>query len=257
MSLLHTIDSDEISMEIDIDQGARVSSLLFRGNECVVPFRGELLTWGWYAMGPWAGRIKNGLVFDEGGKSYQLPTNLTPPHAIHGFTLTAPWQELGTGYFGIDFPEPYGGARMEQRFEILDNALRWSLEYESGECDLPFWIGFHPWFPRELGRGGSAEIEFTAGKMFERGPDYLPNGNLITPTARPWDDAFTEVRGVPTVYWEDAISIKIESDTPYWVVYDQDPEGVCIEPQTAPPDAQNLRITGDSYIESLFIFEEI
>jgi aldose 1-epimerase len=257
MSLGQSIDGEEISLEIDIDQGARISSLKFRGYECVLPFRGQLMTWGWYAMGPWAGRIKSGVVKDSKGKSYQLPTNLAPPHAIHGFTLTHSWQELGDGYFAIDFPEPYGGARMEQRFEILDNALRWSLEYESGGCDLPFWIGFHPWFPRELDRGGQAEIEFSAGKMYERGPDYVPNGKLITPPSGPWDDAFTEVRGTPTVYWEDAISIKIESDAPCWVVYDQDPEGVCVEPQTAPPDAQNLGITGDSYLESLFIFDEI
>ena len=257
MSLGQAIDGDEISLEIDIDQGARVSSLQFRGYECVLPFRGQVMTWGWYAMAPWAGRIKNGIVKDSSGKSYQLPTNLAPPHAIHGFTLTHSWQELGTGYFGMDFPEPYEGAKLEQRFEILDNALRWTLEYESGDCDLPFWIGFHPWFPRELARGGQVEIEFSAGKMYERGSDYLPNGKLITPTSGPWDDAFTDVRGTPTVYWEDAISIKIESDAPCWVVYDQDPEGVCVEPQTAPPDAQNLGISGDSSIEALFVFEEI
>ena len=102
MGLHHAMDGGEISLEIDVDQGARISSIRFREIECAVPFRGQTLTWGWYAMAPWAGRIKNGLVTDKGGKSYQLPTNLTPPHAIHGFTLTAPWQELGTGYFGID-----------------------------------------------------------------------------------------------------------------------------------------------------------
>ena len=95
MSLGQAIDGDEISLEIDIDQGARVSSLQFRGYECVLPFRGQIMTWGWYAMAPWAGRIKNGIVKDASGKSYQLPTNLAPPHAIHGFTLTHSWQELG------------------------------------------------------------------------------------------------------------------------------------------------------------------
>ena len=55
MSLGQSIDGDEISLEIDIDQGARISSLKFRGYECVLPFRGQLMTWGWYAMGPWAG----------------------------------------------------------------------------------------------------------------------------------------------------------------------------------------------------------
>jgi aldose 1-epimerase len=192
-------------------------------------------------MGPWAGRVRDGLIKDSKGNSFQLPTNFTPPHAIHGLTLTGAWQEIGAGYLAIDFPEPYLGARMEQRFEILDNALRWSLEYESGDCDLPFWMGFHPWFPREL----------------QRGSDYLPTGKLIAPSNGPWDDCFTEVRGVPKVIWEDALSISIECDSRYWVVYDQDSEGVCVEPQTAPPDAANLGIAGDSYIEALFVFDEI
>ncbi len=257
MALLQEFGHDELSLAIDIDQGARISSLNFRGMEVALPFRGQTLTWGWYPMAPWAGRVRDGLIRDRQGTEFQLPTNFTPPHAIHGFTLTHPWQEFGSGHFGIEFPEPYSGARLEQRFEILDNALRWSLEYEAGDCELPFWMGFHPWFPRELERGGSVQIDFAPGKMFERGPDYLPSGKLVTPTTGPWDDAFTEVRGVPRVYWEEALEISIECDTPYWVVYDQDPDGVCVEPQTAPPDAANLGITGDSYIEALFVFKEI
>jgi aldose 1-epimerase len=257
MTFRQNLDNGELAVEVDIDNGARISSIVFRGFECVLPFRGQLLNWGWYSMAPWAGRVRDGLIKDKSGKVHQLPTNLAPPHAIHGFTLTHPWQEIDDGVLAIDFPEPYHGARLEQRIELLDNALRWSLEYESGSCDLPFSLGFHPWFPREFDRGGSAEIEFSAGKMFERGPDYLPTGKLVTPSSGPWDDAFTEVRGTPTVSWEDAIQIQIDSDSPYWVVYDQDPEGICIEPQSAPPDAANLGIVGDSYLEALFIFEEI
>jgi aldose 1-epimerase len=41
------------------------------------------------------------------------------------------------------------------------------------------------------------------------------------------------------------------------VVYDQDSDGVCVEPQTAPPDAANLGIKSDTYLEALFVFEEI
>ena len=257
MSLLHAIDGGEISLEIDVDQGGRISSLRFRDIECVLPFRGQVLTWGWYPMAPWAGRIKDGLIKNGLGNEFQLPTNLASPHAIHGFAPTSSWQEIGNGYFVLDLPEPYLGARVEQRFELLDNALRWSLEYEAGGSDLPFWMGLHPWFPREFDRGGAAEINFHPGKMFERGSDYMPTGKLINPTPPPWDDAFTQVRGVPTVSWEDVLQIKIESDAPYWVVYDQDPEGVCIEPQSAPPDAANLGISSDTYLEALFVFEEI
>ena len=67
MSLLHSLDGGEISLEIDVDQGARISSIRFHEIECAVPFRGQTLTWGWYAMAPWAGRIRDGLIKDKAG----------------------------------------------------------------------------------------------------------------------------------------------------------------------------------------------
>ena len=39
------MDGGEISLEIDVDQGARISSIRFREIECAVPFRGQTLTW--------------------------------------------------------------------------------------------------------------------------------------------------------------------------------------------------------------------
>ena len=45
MALNHTMDSGELSLEIDVDQGARISSIRFRDVECAVPFRGQTLTW--------------------------------------------------------------------------------------------------------------------------------------------------------------------------------------------------------------------
>ena len=38
------------------------------------------------------------------------------------------------------------------------------------------------------------------------------------------------------------------------MVYTQDPDGLCIEPQTSPPDLANLGIQGEESIEALFIF---
>jgi len=40
------------------------------------------------------------------------------------------------------------------------------------------------------------------------------------------------------------------------MVCSEDDEGICIEPVTAPPDAQNLGIKGDTYIECLITFIE-
>lgn len=251
------IDDADFQLTIDIDQGARISSLLWRDMQITVPFRGSVLNYGWYGLAPWAGRIRDGILIDEAGGQTQLPTNLDPPHALHGFGLISSWQDIGPGRALLHLPAPYKGATVEQKIEVLDDAIRWSLEYDDNGCTLPFWLGLHPWFARELPRGGSAEVEFNAATMLKRGSDGLPTGERISPTPEPWDDAFIDVRGTPGVVWDDVLRIDIESDAPWWVVYTEDQEGICIEPQTAPPDAANLGIRGENYIEALFVFQEI
>ncbi|CAB5241084.1 unannotated protein [freshwater metagenome] len=250
------IDDAEFQINIDLDQGARISSLVWRDMQFAVPFRGGALNYGWFAMGPWAGRVRDGIIKSPSGEEFQLPATFDPPHAIHGFGYTSSWEDIGPGRSFLQLPDPYRGATLEQTIEVLDDAIRWSLEYDPGECDLPAWLGFHPWFVRDLDRGGSAEVEFSAAKMFERGNDGIPTGEIVSPVPAPWDDTFMEIRGTPSVVWEDVARISIESDAPYWVVYTEDSDGVCIEPQTAPPDAANLGITGENYIEALFVFTE-
>ena len=58
---------------------------------------------------------------------------------------------------------------------------------------MPAWIGWHPWFKREVG-GATAELDFVAERMYARGSDGLPTGELVELTPRPWDDAFVGVR---------------------------------------------------------------
>jgi aldose 1-epimerase len=79
------IDGDQISIAIDLDQGARLASVQWRDLQFVVPFRGQDLTWGWFSMVPFAGRIKDGIIKDSKGKKHQLPNNFDPPHALIGF----------------------------------------------------------------------------------------------------------------------------------------------------------------------------
>jgi len=40
-----SIDGDQISIAIDLDQGARLASVQWRDMQFVVPFRGQDLTW--------------------------------------------------------------------------------------------------------------------------------------------------------------------------------------------------------------------
>ena len=207
-------------------------------------------------MAPFAGRVKNGVVRDLKGNEYQLPTNFDPPHALNGLAVLSSWEDLGGGRQFLELPTPYESATVTQSYEILDNAIRWSLEYEANGCELPVTLGFHPWFAREIGKGDSAELSFKANKMFKRSSDQIPTGELIPPSTPPWDDTFVEILGTPEIILPGAAKVTVESDTPYWHIYDQDEVGICIEPVTAPPDAQNLKIQGESYIECLITFSE-
>ena len=250
------IDGSEISVSIDLDQGARIASLQWRDLQFVVPFRGSPLTWGWYSLAPWAGRIRDAEIRDSNENVFQLPNTHFPPHAIHGLGFDASWEETGKGRARLELPYPYKGAVVEQTIEVLDDAVRWILEYDANGVDLPAWLGFHPWFPRELGRGEEAQVNFQAAKQMERAEDVMLSGNFGLLTNEPWDDTFKEVIGVPSIEWAGAAKVTIESDSEWWVVYTEDSDGVCVEPHTAPPDAQNLGFTGEHYLEALFTFSE-
>ena len=45
---------------------------------------------------------------------------------------------------------------------------------------------------------------------------------------------------MPRLTWPGTLALEIESACDHWVVYDEPVEGVCVEPQTAPPDFVNL-----------------
>ena len=65
------IDDAEFQINIDLDNGARIDSLIWRDMQITLPYRGQPHTNGWYAMGPWAGRIKDGLIKDSSGKVFE------------------------------------------------------------------------------------------------------------------------------------------------------------------------------------------
>ncbi len=249
-----TIASDELAITVDEDRGSRIVSVRWQGLEFVVAERPSLMNWGWYAMVPWAGRIKNGIVQNPAGDEFLLPTDWDPPHAEHGFGFYSPWEVVARNRTRLQLPAPYAPGYAEQIFEVVGNKLRWSVEYFSNGCDLPAWVGFHPWFARALEQGGTAELSFSAEEMLVRGGDMIPTGEVSAPKPQPWDDAFTGVQSAPVITWPGAAQVEIISKSPWWVVYTEDAEGICVEPQSAPPDAANLHITGAHQLTVEFRF---
>ena len=250
------LKGDEISLIIDLDNGARLTSLKWQGMEFVLSQRENPLSWGWFAMAPYAGRIRNGIIRNSKGEEFQLPNKSHPPHAVIGFGATSKWKDEGGGVQFLNLPAPFAGASVTQKFEMAENTLIWSLSYDTNGCDLPVTLGFHPWIARDIGFGANAQINFRANKMFERGGDYLPTGKIIDPVSPPWDDTFTEVVGMPEIVWPDKAKLQMNFDSPYFMLYSQDPEGICFEPVTAPPDAQNLGIAGKGQIQTQITFSK-
>ncbi len=227
MHVTDVLDNGRVQATIDPSHGARLTSLVIDGHEL-------LAAGGNFPMVPWAGRIRDGLLTLD-GVTHQLPLS-KDGNAIHGLARNVAWENAGEGVYRCEVGEPWptsGAATLQ--YELLPGGLRTTLTWDDG-TDSPCSIGMHPWFRRRLDRGGDVELGFDPDVMVERGQDGLPTGALIAPQPGPWDDCF-RATDPPMLTWPGAISISLSSSTSWWVVYDEPVETVCVEPQSAPPDA--------------------
>jgi aldose 1-epimerase len=235
------LEADEVRLTIEPAAGGRFASLVVAGHELLVTHGDGPIWWGCYPMAPFAGRIRDGR-FRFRGQTYQLPLTM-PPNAIHGTVLDRRWDvtaassqraELTTD-LGPDWPFP---GRVIQTLALVPGGLEATLEVRARDA-MPVALGWHPWFRRSIA-GSDALLEFEANGMYVRGPDGLPTGAVIPPTSRPWDDAFTDVVLPPRLTWPGVLTLDLRTTAPFWVIFDERDDAICVEPQTAPPDAFNL-----------------
>lgn len=232
------LESGEASIVVDLLAG-RLSSCKAHRLELLRPKQGGPFEWGSFVMAPFAGRIGSGR-FRWDGVTHQLPVNMAP-HAIHGTVLDRTWTVVDDTTIAIDLGPtwPYPG-RVTQSFELHPDRLVQSATLEVGATS-PASIGWHPWFRRQLGRGEPAHIWLDAAFMFERGPDHLPTGRTVPMPPGPWDDCFGGLGRPPIVRWDGALELEVTSSCNFVVVYDEPADALCVEPQTAPPNAHNDR----------------
>lgn len=228
-AVTHVLDNGRVQATIDPSNGARLTSLVIDGHE-LLAYEGS------FPMVPWAGRIRDGR-FTVDGVAHQLPLGKSGA-AIHGLARNVAWDLAGEGTYTCEIGEPWptdGTATLH--YELLSGGLRTTLSWDDGS-DVPCSIGLHPWFRRRLDVGGDADLTFEPTTMVERGEDGLPTGRLVDSPPGPWDDCF-KVTGAPVLTWPGALEVGLSSSTPWWVIYDQPADTLCVEPQTAPPDAFN------------------
>lgn len=223
-------------------EGGRLVSLMVGGHELLVTEGNGPYARGMFPMVPYAGRIRRGELHFR-GHTYHLPITM-PPHSIHGTLTNVAWDVSARGPHSVRLsarlgpPWPFRG-RVEQRFRIDPSTLSVELELDADE-PMPAWMGWHPWFRRHVeGVEEDLELSVDPGTMLARDSEGLPTGKRERPKPRPWDDTFTDLSGPPRLRWPGLIRLTVESACRWWVIYDEQPHGLCVEPQTAPPDAAN------------------
>ena len=232
------LQNDRVSVAVDPARGARLTSLVIDGLELLAhaedPTVDPAIADGCFPMVPWAGRVRGGRLPTPDGVR-RLPV-ADDGNALHGLGHVRSWDVVGEGEYRVAIADPWptsGTATLTYR--LLDDGVRIELTWDDG-TDSPASIGLHPWFSRTLAAGAEAVLGFEPEAMVERGDDGLPTGRLVPVVDGPWDDCF-RVAGSPTLTWPGALELTLRSSSPWWVVYSQPASTICVEPQTAPPDA--------------------
>jgi aldose 1-epimerase len=234
----------DAALRVDAEAGGRVVQLTVDDLDLLVDAGSTVAHWGSYVMAPWAGRVRRG-HFTHLGVDHHLPTDLTPPHAIHGTVLTQRWAVVEETASTVVLECPLGGSwpwagRVRHTVTMADGRADFALEVHADDEPFPASAGWHPWFRRRLGRGGPAEIGLDTESMLRRDADGIPTGARVPVPDGPWDDCFDGVRWPVALQWRGALRLEVGASTQYAVVYDELEHAVCIEPQTGPPDALTL-----------------
>ncbi|HMG31789.1 MAG TPA: hypothetical protein VK585_16905 [Jiangellaceae bacterium] len=231
-------------LHVDPVAGGRVAQLTVDGLEMLLDGRGPGIHWGCFVMAPWVGRVRHGR-FAYGGAHYELPTHISPPHAIHGTVLERPWSVVNAADASVVLECSLGdrwpwSGRVRHTVSLDDDVAEFRIEVHAEDEPFPAAAGWHPWFRRRLAAGAPVEIGLDASTMLVRDGDGIPSSERVPVPTGPWDDCFDGVRWPVTLTWPGALRLEVQADTRYVVVYDQPEHTVCVEPQTGPPDAPTL-----------------
>jgi aldose 1-epimerase len=252
-------------LTIDIERGGRIASWSIDGRELLVgpPSREDRsIRWGCFLMAPWAGRLADGRLRAGNGSLVEVPRT-HGRHAIHGLLWDRAWIALEASadraVLVAELPAslwpPGGSVRHEIRLtgEGLDlvatvTAGSSASPPERGSSEgMPVAVGWHPWFRR----GGEVALLVDSGETLvtER---MIPTGATVPVHGatdlrrgphlgrRRLDHAYVGARS-PAVLRSPDLELRIAWDpTPATVVVYTTASSVCVEPQTAWPNAPAL-----------------
>lgn len=225
-------------LTVDPSRGSRLTSLVLDGRELLISEHDDPLYRECYVMAPWAGRIRHGRA-RHGGREQRYPT-APDGHALHGLVHQRPWHAHDAHRFTtrIEATEWFGPLELEHRIELHPDRLELTLQATAPVEPVPVTLGWHPWFRRRFGDAEVA-VDLPAAWMLTRDDEGITTSRRVAVGAEPWDDTFGGLSGPVRLTWPGALELEITSDAPVTVVFTGHPDGVCVEPQSGPPDEVN------------------
>ena len=209
---------------------------------------------------PWSNRISGG-GFEWKGAFHALEPNVDgEKYPIHGDGFSLPWEVEHRSEASVtlslrsDAPGPYRyearvayaleGRRLAQRLEVTN----------AGEFELPFGLGFHPWFRRAAG----TRLMAPAGRAWLEDAEHMPAGwddpgtaelDFSRPAPLPdgWvNNLFTRWTGRARIEWPDAglvAEIAASANLGGYILFSPTPDAgyFCFEPVSHVIDAHNAR----------------
>ncbi|WP_053202464.1 hypothetical protein [Jiangella muralis] len=246
-------ETERSSATVDLDDGARLTSLRFDGRDLLVPHEGrDPLWWGSFVMVPWTGDLRHG-SFHWRDRSWRVPRDPSGD-ASHGTVRRSRWTSPAPGRAVATLGEdwPFAGSA-ELTAELEPHVLRLGLRLRADE-DMPAAIGFHPWFPRVLSPGGgAAQVELPAGsRMLLRNGDGTPTTRYIGLGPQPWDETVRCSVPEAAIVWPGDGTLGLTWTSPFATVFTAHEQGVCVEPVTSPSGRMDDDLAAGETLELTF-----
>lgn len=239
-----TLHSADVVVDVSPHRGGRLAQINVRDTPLLVgesQAHDPIVGWGCFPMVPWAGRMRNA-TFPLRGRYVKLDStllNMEGPHALHGTCTNRPWRVVAHSassmVMRIDLEEtgwPFGGW-VEQRISLSPASVQMEMSVHSEKNEFPVQIGWHPWF------AAPEVLDVAFASMHVRDADGITTAETVPPAPPTWDDCFVGPVHPPRLR-VNGVNIELSSDCSHWVVFNELAHGVCVEPQSGPPDMLNL-----------------
>lgn len=241
-----TLRGGDLTVTVDPDAGARLTSLRWRDRDLLVhdgrpPFGNHS-----FVMAPWAGRVRDATA-RWNGRTRTLPVG-DAPHALHGYVHDRRWGVVDatptvvTTVTEVTGGEWFAPLTITQRVEVTGDAVHLHLAVAAPHEPAPATVGWHPWFRRVVD-GADVEVVVPGGQALRRDAAGIATDEPVAIPDGPLDDALVGLRGPVLVRYPGLVEVAVASDAPVTVVYTGHPRGVCVEPQSGPPDEVNRPTT--------------